>query len=285
MVRKNAIYIYEYRTGVYQAVAVPASVALGHSQRIFSSETDSESSLISSLSNTRRRIRRLAVGNSWEWFGTITIDPKIYGYVYDYEKAYSIVHDRFLEYSLLYSDFAWLVVPEQHKSGVWHFHALLSGIPRDSFKNFLDFDTPVPRKLLTGEYYDCHLFSSIGFNSWSCVKDPMACAVYLSKYLTKNLYTVLVRYRHRYFCSRGLSQGRLFYSEILSDEEWKDIASLFDWPMVHPLYGSSFVVSSLFTNTLSWVDVVERLPDSCSFNDDIDFAFGELFDQLSFISD
>lgn len=79
-----------------------------------------------SISRTRQTIEDICLCNKFEWFCTFTFDPKRYdnanfGSACRYMTKW--LHNAKDRHS---PNLQYLVIPEQHKSGHWHFHALLS---------------------------------------------------------------------------------------------------------------------------------------------------------------
>lgn len=150
----------------------------------------------------RQRVWDIARANDWDYFFTLTLDPaKVdrfdYSAVVEELKAFTR--------SLHHYGCDWLIVPEQHKSGAWHFHGLLRGNPPVKLAKVLKDGTC----LYNFDNYD------LGFTSLSRVKDSQSVATYLTKYLTKEM--VVPKGRKRYWASRGLNLPRFVYSEMRSD--------------------------------------------------------------------
>lgn len=157
---------------------------------------EAEGRFSQSISRTKNRIFELAACNEFRFFCTFTIDEK--------------KHDRY-DLSLFRKDFAqfirnlnrgrdddhkikYLVVPEQHKDGAWHFHGLLLGLTENDLK--------------TNEfgYYDWEAYSKrFGFFNCSPIKKHKSCASYITKYIEKGLEDrKCENSSHLYFASQGL---------------------------------------------------------------------------------
>ena len=154
-----------------------------------------------SLCRSRSRVLQLAFNNKWDYFVTLTFDKdKIDRY--DYKAICSSMLKFFDNYKQRKSkDFKYLLIPEQHKDGAFHFHGYFSGIkPGDVRPNewgYLDF-VPYRKKF--------------GFCSISEIEDREKCAVYVSKYITKDMFNSTPPPRtHLYFASRGLK-----FDEVIS---------------------------------------------------------------------
>ena len=92
---------------------------------------DNGSDLVHSMKVSYNRsvanVSDLIHANKWDYFFTLTLDPKkVDRYNYDdcckYIKRFTDILRH--KYSSLY-----ILVPEQHRDGAWHFHGLLANIP------------------------------------------------------------------------------------------------------------------------------------------------------------
>lgn len=150
----------------------------------------------------RQRVWDIARANHWDWFCTLTLDPACVD-----RFDYSSVVDALKSFtkSLHYYNCDWLIVPEQHKSGAWHFHGLIRGNPPMSKGKVLKDGTVI---------YNLDNYH-LGFTSLSRVKNEQSVATYITKYLTKEME--VPKGRKRYWFSRGLNQPRFVYSTLPSD--------------------------------------------------------------------
>lgn len=165
-----------------------------------------------SLSESRKRsiqkIYDLARSNLWDWFCTFTFSPdRVDRYDYD---AVAAVMSKWLNNCRKWSPgLRYLVVPEQHKDGAWHFHALMSGCDglqiRDSGKYVVKkIITPgrtrfirTKRKIyLIGRWHNGHMTATE-------IANNVAVQKYITKYITKDLCREL-KCKKRYWASRNL---------------------------------------------------------------------------------
>lgn len=91
------------------------------------------------------------------------------------------------------------MIPEQHKNGAWHMHGLVAGI------------SPASLEFNENGYLDWPAYRRrFGFVSLSHIRDPIACARYISKYVSKDLAKRAGELRaHLYYASQGLSGREL----------------------------------------------------------------------------
>lgn len=109
----------------------------------------------------------------------------------------------------------YILVPEQHKDGAWHFHGLFDGNVEPYLKDF-DLTKRLPKRITNGikdgrEIFDFPDFQkTFGYVSIERVKSLDRVAVYVSKYLMKGFDNPDERaFYHRYFCSKGLNEPKV----------------------------------------------------------------------------
>lgn len=74
--------------------------------------------------------KALANSDLWEYFATLTLDRKKQSR-YDFQSSFNHVVKFLQRRGVRY-----FIVPERHKDGAWHFHALLSGDIEPHLANF-----------------------------------------------------------------------------------------------------------------------------------------------------
>lgn len=144
-----------------------------------------------SLSRTRNKIYRIAMSYpDWKYFVTFTFDPgKVDRYDYD-----DVVHKFgiWLKKFASAHDLVYIVIPEKHADGAYHFHGLFSGnLPVEFAGNFKK----------TGETYHVAGYN-LGFTTALPVKSVERVSKYITSYITKDLVAVS-KYRKRYWYSRS----------------------------------------------------------------------------------
>lgn len=169
--------------------------------------------LSQSLSRSRKRIFEAAACNPWEWFFTGTLDAckcdrfdvdatfkRLSQFIRDYRKASG-------------NDVKYLIVPERHKNGAWHFHGLLNGLPVDALHKFsLSERLPlrIRKTIQSGtDVYEWREYSRrFGYTTLTRVRDENAVACYVTKYITKDVIKTAAAagYRHLYYISKGLQK-------------------------------------------------------------------------------
>ena len=170
-----------------------------------------------SIARAKRTIMEKALCNDWDFFFTGTVNPeKLDGF--DLDELHKELTKFFSYKNQKHGKVDFLIVPERHKSGQWHFHGLLRGVlPSD----IVDF------KFLYRQKYDrlpnyilkkihnnepCYEYTKyaekFGFCNLEPIKSHEAVSKYITKYCNKELASRADEIgKHLYFCSRGLKKA------------------------------------------------------------------------------
>lgn len=179
--------------------------------------SDHDFKLEQSLSRTRRLIRDYILCNRFKYFCTFTFSDCCVDRS-DLPALSKALREFFKNFRNRYApDFQYLVVPERHKSGTWHFHGLVSGIPDSEFVvpekiTWRDPDTNRLKRIPNTKGYVRWYRYSVRFGHFDCslIKHYDACAAYVSKYITKKL-SGQVKSSHLFFKSQGLKVPDLVF--------------------------------------------------------------------------
>lgn len=173
------------------------------------SPPDTARSKYSAVGRARNVVFDLARANDWDWFITLTLDKEKIDR-YDYP-AITVRLQTFIKY-LRRHGCQWLIVPELHGDGAYHFHGLLSGqIPLNL--------GPI-KTTKKGEPYQSYNIPAykLGFSDVSAVRDRSRVSAYVTKYMTKALLETVPPGRKRYWASRGLQVPEKKRLYLTSDE-------------------------------------------------------------------
>lgn len=171
---------------------------------------DKERSLYVSKNRTINSIYEIARSNEWEYFLTLTFNPdKVDSFNYDevskkLSKWLNNFKNRFAP------DLKYLVVPELHKSGRFHFHALLSNIGNAELVDSGKKDSSGNVIYNLGNY-------NLGFSTVTKIKDMKRCSSYIGKYITKDLCAVSEN-KKRYWSSKNLDRPKVTELLLTPDE-------------------------------------------------------------------
>lgn len=146
-------------------------------------------SLASSISRSRRYIREYALANPFEYFCTLTVKSEDSRFHLD--KVQEELRKIFKKIKRKNKDFIYLFITEKHKDGAYHFHGLIGG-----YNNFYNNNNG---------FLSSHDFDTLGFQSFSKIKNLTKVSNYILKYITKEC--VRNSAGSTYFCSRGLKKA------------------------------------------------------------------------------
>jgi hypothetical protein len=171
-----------------------------------------------------------ALASEWQWFGTLTVDGSKLPAGISRRSSEVVPHVYRVFESLRRScpDFRYLVVPEQHKDGAFHFHCLLAGVP-DSWTAPALRGREQVRVNGRAVFHFLPFQHSIGFTTLSRVGSSLRAGRYMGKYISKGMTAVNARgvgYR-RWTCSHNcpkpnISRGTV---DVLAVDDMHEISS------------------------------------------------------------
>lgn len=159
----------------------------------------------------KKKVYDLARANQWDWFLTFTFDKNKVNR-FDYNECVSKLKKWLNNFSSrkCYGHLKYLIIPEKHKNGAWHFHGLFANAPDTCFE-------------FSGVVKDGNLVFNLtsyklGYTTATKVKDTNKVSHYITKYMTKELTTDL-KGKNRHLASRNLNKPIEFSSETLEQIE------------------------------------------------------------------
>lgn len=190
--------VYYYTDFLYRIVKFKRS-SLGFAVR--DQKEEPEGRFSQSYSRSRSMVLQYALCNHWDYFITITVSPENFDR-YDLDGIYRQLYVFFRLYGQAHGKISYLLVPECHKDGAWHFHGFVSGVLPSSLSQFVP--GIHPQKLIDAGYLNWGALAAfIGYVSLSPVKNPVGAGFYLVKYITKE-HAHDAFYQHLYYHSQGL---------------------------------------------------------------------------------
>lgn len=173
------------------------------------SPKDKERSLAVSVNRSKNNLYRIARSNKWDYFITLTFDPKLLDST-DYDTVSKKITQFFNNVRKRGSpDLMYLLVPEFHKDGKkYHFHGLLSNCPSLIFEFSGHYDF-LGEKIYNIKNWD----QKIGFTTATAIRDQSRVVNYIGKYITKDLMNKL-KFKKRYYCSRNVNISEERYYNI-----------------------------------------------------------------------
>lgn len=174
---------------------------------------DSAGKLKQSLSRSKRLVFEYCLCNDWDYFVTLTFNKDFVQSRFDLD----LLHKDFSKFIKAYNrkyncSIKYVIVPETHEDGAFHFHGVMRGIPFDHLHQFKIGDKmgrKIAQMVKRGEIiFDwINLSSRFGFCSLSPIKNHIACSRYITKYITKAFDNDVPSFGHLYYCSRGLNKS------------------------------------------------------------------------------
>lgn len=158
---------------------------------------DAEYNLSKSFVRTKKRVYDYVRSNSWEWFLTLTFAPDKVDR-YDYAEVSKKLHYWFSNMKKKCPDMKYVVVPERHKDGAFHFHGLFANVDGLRFVDSGKKDKQGRVIFNVGKY-------RLGFTTATRIEHTGKASSYLMKYITKDLCSV-TKGKKRYWVSRNVDE-------------------------------------------------------------------------------
>jgi len=191
----------DYKTGILQLTYYHTPVRVGFTKpnttMYLSADDTKEINVYRSMIRTKNKVYDYAMANTWDYFLTITLDKqKIDRYNYTIiskkiSKQFNNIKSKGVAPNLKY-----ILVPEQHKDGAWHFHALISNIGNLRLNDSL-------RRVNGLPIYNIPNFT-FGFTTCLKIYNNSGISQYITKYITKDL-TKIAFGKKKYWVSRNLT--------------------------------------------------------------------------------
>lgn len=178
-----------------------------------------DDSVRSSIGRTKRNIVYLSRSNSWDWFVTFTLNPEKVDR-YDYSECTKRVRKFLNNLRRVVPDMVYIMVPELHKDGAWHFHGLMSNVDGLQFV-----DSGVKDK--QGDTVYNMVKYNLGWSTCSKVRESDKAANYIMKYITKDLCEAS-KNRQRYWPSKNIKRAKVYEAMLSGDDLKKLMNKLYD---------------------------------------------------------
>lgn len=161
---------------------------------------DLERSKAVSRTRTVNRLYYLTRSNIWDWFVTLTFNPDRVDSM-DYDECVRRLSVWLNNCKKKCPEMKYIVVPEKHESGRYHFHGLFSGCEGLGFVQSGHYTE-------TGEIiYNIGSYR-MGWTTATRVTDSTRVARYVTKYISKDLCSVTPGKR-RYWASRNIQEAEI----------------------------------------------------------------------------
>lgn len=147
------------------------------------------------VSRARTAIFDLVASNTFDYFVTLTISPDSKLNRYDYDNC-----AKYLSIWLKRHITTYILVPEKHKDGAYHFH-LLANIPDSQLTRFND-------RVYNIKSYKYGYSTAVKIT----VNSEQKVANYIKKYITKDLVKTVGTGKKRYWSTRNLKRPTKEYN-------------------------------------------------------------------------
>lgn len=174
-------------------------------------EKRKERSIKNSMNRTINNIYHLARSNMWDWFITLTFDPQKVDSL-NYDMCVKCLSKWLNNLKRISPELKYIIVPEKHKSGRYHFHGLFADCWDISFIDSGKKTSDGQTIFNIGNY-------KLGWSTATQITDNQRVTKYISKYISKDLVSVTVN-KKRYWASRNLELCE--EEEILIDGRYLD---------------------------------------------------------------
>lgn len=272
--------IYRYTDQIYKVIHWPSPRSLIKPVTAPDrSQKGNQKKLDPSISRSRRVVLELALCNQWQWFCTFTLDKSKYDrYKLDawYKDFSQWIRDQRKKTK---RKIRYLIIPELHKDGAWHMHALMSDVPHlVSFYRLRKHGWYLPDYLIDEGFYCWYeYFEKFGFCSLGAIQDPVKCGFYISKYMEKSIGSAIAVGSHTYYASHGLNRATK-HDEVYGESQYLNT-------FIHNKYEFCETgMTKVEDNVDWWFSVGEGAvsplggfdfgdPDYCSDPNEFDYAF------------
>lgn len=180
---------------------------------------DDNNGVYRSCRRSKNKIYDIAKSNEWEWFFTLTFNKEKVNR-YDYASVTKKLSLWLNNMRKICPDMKYLVVPEQHEDGAWHFHGLFANVENMEFVSSGKRDKHGRTIYNVGKY-------RLGFTEATKIGDLVKASNYIAKYITVDL-CFLTEGKKRYWYSRNCDLPQVIdllvenKSELIN--EWKKSA-------------------------------------------------------------
>ena len=178
---------------------------------VFTPDKDNEHAQTVSQNRSINKIYELMRSNMWEYFITLTFNPdKIDRFDYNACSGALVRWLNNIKHNYA-PNLKYIIVPELHKNGAYHFHGLISDIGNiamiDSGKK-----TRFHETIYNLGNYD------LGFTTATKIKDSCKASNYITKYITKELCST-TKGKKWYWASRYLNKPIIEYCYMCEEEK------------------------------------------------------------------
>lgn len=180
------------------------------------------------LFKTKQRISDIILSNSWDWWGTITIDKNLHDR-YDIDtlqKYFTQTFNNLKKRKIAYKDMYYICVPEKHKDGAYHFHLLLGGITDNKDFKKTKRISKKSKKTIFNWTISHKKFGR--YDAWipletkSDLTGRLKISNYMGKYISKDLL-IERKNKNKFWASRNLKRPSKNYEYVPESKLFNDL--------------------------------------------------------------
>jgi len=204
---KTYQYIRDYTNGVKKVIAKknPPYKVVERNRENFKRY---DMKLYNSISRSKQAVYELAKCNDFKYFVTFTINKDKYDrYNLEvYMKAFSKWLNNYAR-KTEGEKLDYILIPELGKSGAWHIHGLMNGVPSEHLSCFEK--GKHPKRLVDSNYLNWEAYEKkFGFCSFGKIRSKEKVSGYITKYIRKSSITQERKLHSRlYYCTQGLKRS------------------------------------------------------------------------------
>lgn len=207
---KNYQIIRDYGKGAYKVIAKEHPPVKRGTKRNIATFRRYDRKLYNSITRSKQTVYELAKCNKWTYFVTLTINRKkhdcsdIDAFMKTLIKWFNNYSDRKIVGTRC---IRYVLIPEMGRSGAWHIHGLMRGIP---LKHLSKFEKGKhPQRLVDKDWLNWKAYSNkFGFCCLSRIRNNAAAVRYSTKKIAKSYHTQMRGHGKRlYYCSKGLKRS------------------------------------------------------------------------------
>lgn len=205
-------------------------------------DTSTRDVSMESYQHTIKKIYETARSNSWDWFITITFNENKIDR-FDYNKVVKKLTewlDSRRRKDKNSQDFGYIIVPEQHENGAWHFHGLFNNC--DKVFNFKDSGIKKNGQII----YNMKKWK-YGFTTATRIQSQQKVSKYICKYIKPSMF--FEKNRKRYYVSKNLNKPKVNY--LITDIKfWLDLYKDYDIRKFSNTYNDYFIIDNITDSTV-----------------------------------
>lgn len=189
----NMFHVYAFKHPRFYVTSSNSSAAKKSSLNSFNPSSSPYFPTVTSVNRTKTTVRDIVLCNDFQIFATFTFNKNKVNR-FSYPECQRYMNCWLHRQKTKDPKFSYLIIPEFHKNGAIHFHALL-GHFQGSLHNSKCFDSAGRR------IYNITCWRA-GFTTAVFIDNKEAVASYILKYITKQF--VAAFNKRRFYCSRNL---------------------------------------------------------------------------------